>query len=226
MRNGLNIEEFLALRNSFSVYQDEAKKLSEENKLEFREMIENLNSYANAKEKGTKLEQLVLFIINKTAIFEGIENVRTSTNEIDILIRLSDVGKVMLTDKLINLKSDILLAECKNYGKSKIDVTMVGKFCSLLLQSPSRVGLFISINGFKGKGNWDSAKGLAKKFYYYKENDKYFILDIRLAEIEDYVFNKSFVDLIEDKIENIELDTNYKNLIKRHEAEDYFKKNK
>lgn len=226
MRDGFNIEEFLKMRNSFSLFKNEAKNLSDNDKLEFKKMLKDLKLYANAKEKGTKFEQLVLFVINKIAIFEGIENVRTSTNEIDILIRLSDVGKIMLNDNLINIKSNVLLAECKNYENSKIDVTMVGKFCSLLLNSPSRIGLFISINGFKGRGKWDSAKGLAKKFYYYKEseNEKYFILDITLSEIQEYVLNKSFVDLIEEKITEIELDTEYKNLIEKHEAEGYFKK--
>lgn len=63
------------------------------------------------------------------------------------------------------------------------------------------------------------------KFYYHKEgeDEKYFILDITLTEIKEYVLNKSFIKLIEEKIEELEFNTSYENLIINHEVEDYFK---
>lgn len=94
-------------------------------------MCKQIESYENVKDKGNKLENLVYFIVDNTPIFEGYKNIRTSTNEVDIIVRLSDIGRMMLSNNLIDLKSNEIIIECKNYDKRKIDVTWVGKFCSL-----------------------------------------------------------------------------------------------
>lgn len=218
---GCTLEQYTTIINSLPLLKDQSISISEDNKKIFFDMCDEINKYNNAKEKGNRLEELVYFLIDNTPIFEGYRNIRTSTNEIDIVVFLSDIGKMMLANKLIDLKSDEILIECKNYDKRKIDVTWVGKFCGLLLQSPARVGILISHKGFRGN-KWDSAKGLSKKFYYYKERDeeKQYVLDITLEELKKYVKENNFVELIISKIVGMENDTEYKHFISKHPAED------
>lgn len=220
---GWSLEQFTQIVDSLSLIKEQSISLSEANKKKFLEMCNQINTFDNAKDKGNKLENLVCFIVDNTPIFEkGYQNIRTSTNEVDIIIRLSDIGKMMLANNLIDLKANEILVECKNYDKQKIDVTWVGKFCSLLLQSPARVGILISHKGFKGRTSWDSAKGLAKKFYYYKEKyeEKQYVLDITLDELKKYVEDNSFVELISSKIIGLENDTRFEHFISKHPAED------
>lgn len=220
------LEQYMSIANSLPLLKDQSISISESNKDIFFKMCDEIDNYTNAKEKGNKLEDLLYFLIDNTPIFEGYRNLRTSTNEVDIVIRLSDLGRMMLANNLIELKSNEILVECKNYDKRKIDVTWVGKFCSLLLQSPARVGILISHKGFRGRGEWDSAKGLSKKFYYYKERyeDKQYVLDITLNELKRYVRENNFVELILSKIIALENDTKYEQFISKHPAEDVFKK--
>lgn len=219
------LEQYISITNSLPLLKDQSISISESNKEIFFKMCDEIDNYKNAKEKGNKLEDLVYFLIDNTPIFEGYRNLRTSTNEVDIVIRLNDLGKMMLANNLIDLKSNEIIIECKNYDKRKIDVTWVGKFCSLLLQSPARVGILISHKGFKGN-KWDSAKGLAKKFYYHKERyeEKQYVLDITLNELKKYVRENNFVELILSKIAALENDTKYEQFISKHPAEDVLKK--
>lgn len=218
---GISLESYTNIINSLPLLREQSISLSNENKSKFAEMYSNLNQYDSSKDKGNKLEDLIFFIVDNTPIFKGYQNIRSSTNEVDIFIRLSDLGSMMLANNIIDLKSSQIIIECKNYDKKKIDVTWVGKFCSLLLQSPARVGIFISHKGFKGN-KWDSAKGLAKKFYYYKEriDEKKYVLDITLNEIVKSVNDDNFVELILNKIISLENDTKYENFITKHPAEE------
>lgn len=219
---GISLASYLNIINSLHLLKEQSISLSDENKNKFTEMCKRLDEYESSKDKGNKLENLIFFIIENTPIFEAYPNIRSSTNEVDIFIKLNDLGNMMLANKIIDLKSNQIIIECKNYDKTKIDVTWVGKFCSLLLQSPARVGILISHKGFKGKGKWDSAKGLAKKFYYYKErtDEKKYILDITLNEIKQSVNDNNFVELILNKIIALENDTKYENFITKHPAEE------
>ena len=221
---GWSLEQFTQIVDNLSLIKDQSISISNENKEKFSEMCKQIESYKNAKDKGNKLENLVYFIIDNTPIFEGYQNIRTSTNEVDIIVRLSDIGRMMLSNNLIDLKANEIIIECKNYDKRKIDVTWVGKFCSLLLQSPARVGILISHKGFKGN-KWDSAKGLAKKFYYYKEKykEKQYVLDMTLSEIKKSVQENNFVELILSKIIAMENDTKYEHFLSKHPAEDNLK---
>lgn len=218
---GIALESYTNIINSLPLLREQSISLSDENKNKFADMYANLNNYSSSKDKGTKLEDLIFFIIDNTLIFEGYQNIRSSTNEVDIFIKLSDLGNMMLANNIIDLKSSQIIIECKNYDKKKIDVTWVGKFCSLLLQGSARVGILISHKGFKGY-KWDSAKGLAKKFYYYKEriDEKKYVLDITLNEIVKSVNSDNFVELVLNKIVALENDTKYENFITKHPNEE------
>lgn len=111
--------------------------------------------------KGAALEELVRFLLKISGgIFVVNRNLRTSTNEIDDLITLTPKGKILLSHKLINNRLDTFLGECKNYRKS-VDVTYIGKFCSLLLTGNVRLGILFSYHGVSGSG-WSNGAGLIR----------------------------------------------------------------
>ena len=115
------------------------------------------------KERGEKLEEIVTYLLQISGnLFEVIQNVRTETNEVDQVIKLTQAGKYLKENGIINNKYETFLGECKNYGK-KVSVTYVGKFCSLLLTTGTKLGILFSYNGVTGNG-WKDSKGLIKKF--------------------------------------------------------------
>lgn len=159
----------------------------------------------NTKDKGNKLEDLVTFIFENLNIFEVFKNRRSSTNEIDLVIRLTDIG--MLAKKYGLFPFDnvsIFNVECKNYNK-KIDVTWVGKFYSLLSTCSQRFGLIFSKKGFTSKSKWTDAKGLVKKILL---KDGIYILDINLKHLKDLANGKNFLDIIRDEKDALDLDIN------------------
>ena len=111
-------------------YKEKLKKFTESNS----------SSTVSNKEKKESLEDLVSFISKKTNLFTVYENIKTSTNEIDLLLSLKKPTGSIIFEKMIALNNDRVLLECKNYNK-KIDVTWIGKFYSLLRTSKTRIGL-------------------------------------------------------------------------------------
>ena len=223
---GYSVEEYMQTKKRLLLMKNFVFNITQDKYDELKKLLDEIiEEHDGAKAHGTKLEDAVFFLLNNTEAFKVIKNVRSSTNEIDLLVELSDMGKIFATDGQIDLKGHKFIIECKNYNK-KIDVTWVGKFCSLVNTSPVRLGILISNKGFKGLGKWDSSKGLAKKFYYFKECDdqKMYILDIQVDELKKLNPKFSFIDLIEAKIKELELDTKYTNLILPHESEGKFKK--
>ena len=94
---GWSLEQFTQIVDNLSLIKDQSISISNENKEKFFEMCKQIESYENVKDKGNKLENLVYFIVDNTPIFEGYKNIRTSTNEVDIIVRLSDIGRMMLS---------------------------------------------------------------------------------------------------------------------------------
>lgn len=229
--NDLPLEERnkLLINGSIASYENEkafTTEQLEEYKRLYQEFLESYTSKSNTK--GVYLEKLVRFIFQSSVFFTTLPNIHTSTNEIDVLVKLSDVGKQY--EQYIDMKGQYLLAECKNYGtesskkKKTIGVTWVGKFCSLLLfQTNARVGILFSHDGLAGRGKWDSAKGLVRKFHYFKEadSDKLYILDFNSNDFERLVNGECFLDLFHQKVEELECDTNIQQNITTHPAENH-----
>ena len=159
----------------------------------------------NTKDKGNKLEDLVAFIFENLSIFEVLKNKRSSTNEIDLIIRLTQEGFMVKHYGLFPF-DDIYIfnVECKNY-EDKIDVTWLGKFYSLLSTCSQKFGLIFSKKGFSGRGKWADAKGLAKKMLL---KDGIYILDINLKHLKELANGKNFLDIIRDEKDALELDIN------------------
>jgi hypothetical protein len=175
------------------------------------EKFETINSSSySQKEKGKALEEIVSFILNKSIIFEVYRNVSTSSNEIDLLVRLNKKGIYFITQGLLSFEQKFL-CECKNYN-SKISATWVGKFYSLLRVTSNKLGIIFSYHGLTGK-NWDDAIGLTKKFYL-KSCEK--IIDFNISDFKKLAEGESFIDLINNKIFALQNDTNINKFIKEH----------
>lgn len=223
-RNGQTLTEVLEQVNGhFSA--KELCKMTLEQKGKYSELIQhctNVNSdqAATTKEKGEVLEQLASHLLETlSAIFKIDNNLKTNTNEMDIFVSLSPAGKLLQSNGLINPLYDQFIVECKNYSK-KIDVTYVGKFCSLLLTNQIQLGILISYHGVTGR-NWSDASGLIKKFYLHKEDKekRYCIIDFNLKDFKKIGEGENFLEIVEEKLLSLQLDTDYSRYLSKQDAE-------
>ncbi len=192
---------------------EDFKKLHNDN-LKYN-MSKNLHNL-----KGECLESLVSHLLKVSGnIFYVDRNLRTSTNEIDQVVCLTNMGKMLLGHNLINKKLDTFLCECKNYNKS-ISVTYIGKFCSLLLTNQIKLGIIFSYHGISGIG-WRDGSGLVKKFYLSKENveDRYCIINFSIKEFDSILNGKNLLQIIDEQIKSLQLDTDYSKYLQKHPAE-------
>lgn len=170
--------------------------------------------------KGEALENLVSYLLKISGgIFYVDRNLRTSTNEIDQLVSLTPKGKILLSYHLLNPKLENFLGECKNYDKS-ISVTYIGKFCSLLLTNNIKLGIMFSYHGVSGT-SWSNGAGLIKKFYLHKEKleDRYCIINFSIKEFEAILDGKNLLQIIDEQLTSLQLDTDYSKYLSRHPAE-------
>lgn len=177
----------------------------------------NSSTKSSNKEKKESLEHLVSFIANKTNLFTVHENVKTSTNEIDLLLTLKKPTGSIIFEKCILSNDDTVLLECKNYNK-KIDVTWIGKFYSLLRTSKTKLGVIFSYNGFTGE-DWKDGTGLAKKIFL---TDNTLVLDFSLEDFQEISNGTSILKIIKTKIQCLKNDTLIHNYISKHPLEGNF----
>lgn len=139
------------------------------------------------KQQGDLLENYITKLVESCRLFEILLNVRTTGNEIDLLLRLTDEGKYLRKNEIIPLWiKDYILIECKNY-RTNIGITYVNKFHSLMNLTGSTLGLFISYKGLTGqkKSGWQDAHGFIKKLtlIHSKFNNEPLILDINNKQL-------------------------------------------
>lgn len=168
------------------------------------------------RKKGKKLEDLASVIFNSADIYEEKNNLRDHTNEIDLLLIVGDYNRIHRCLLPEYLQDDILI-ECKNYNRN-ISVDWVGKFFSLLTTHDNKLGIIFSFKSFSGPGEWQAAKGLAKKLFL---SEKRAILNIELKDIKEMLDNKeNIVSLIEKKYDALRHHVDFKDFIKKHPAEE------
>lgn len=176
---------------------------------------ENLNML-----KGKSLENLVTYLLKISGdLFHVDQNLRTTTNEIDQVFIPKTKGKMLIANGIISKKYELFLGECKNYNKS-VSVTYIGKFCSLLLSNQIKLGIMFSYHGISGK-DWSEASGLVKKFYLHKEKeeDRYCIIDFSKDDFIAIDKGENFLQIIENKLLSLRLDTDYTKFLSKHPAE-------
>lgn len=231
MNNEINTLELLQKLNDDFTY-DVICKISDEQKLEYRKKLDSFLKYNGMKDsdtgapqnlkalKGRSLEELATYLLEISGdLFEVKQNLRTSTNEIDQVFIPKPKAKVLIANGIISKKYELFIGECKNYN-STVDVTYVGKFCSLLLTNQIKLGILFSYHGISGSG-WSNASGLVKKFYLHKEKDedRYCIIEFTKDDFIAIDKGENFLQIIENKLMNLRFDTDYTKYLSKHPAE-------
>jgi hypothetical protein len=117
------------------------------------------------KETGDILEDLVKFIFSSIPMFSYAGKIRTNSNEIDHIVKLSNEGRVLKADNLVDICQNYFIGESKNYDDT-ISVTWINKLYSLMSSTGTKLGIVFSYHGLTGAGTcrgWQEAKGFAKK---------------------------------------------------------------
>lgn len=214
-KQGLTPQEYFALLDQKEEMYKELGRLSDSVMEEYKVLLQkfiSVNSKALSKDKaklktfntthkGKALEELVVFLLEKTRLFKVHKNIRNTTNEIDQLLDLTFIGDHF--KEHLPFSGSIFLSECKNYSKA-IDVTWIGKFHSLLVSNQSRYGFLFSYHGFTGTG-WNNATGLAKKLYLHRERmeDKIHIIDFNYRDFNLIAEGHSFLEILDSKIKEL-----------------------
>lgn len=196
-------------------------EFSDEEKQKYNELLDRFK-YTNSsnctnQEKGTALEELATFTIESSHIFEIYKNIRTSTNELDQLVKISDSQRILTSLKIVDERLFNFIGECKNY-QTRVPVTYVGKVCSLLNTTQNKICILFSYKGVTGK-DWEESCGLIKKFYLSKENlnERFCIIDFNINDFEIIKNGGNFLQIIEDKILALKNDTDYSIFMSEHE---------
>jgi hypothetical protein len=219
-------EEIDKMINMFKSCDEEYsyKKICEyttEQKIKYSELLSELkktnSSKCSTQEKGKALEDIATFVLYTGGMFDVYQNIRTSTNELDQLVKANCKGKILCASGIIDNRFKNFIGECKNY-KDKVSVTYVGKVCSLLSTTQNKMCILFSYNGITGS-SWEEASGLARKFYLSKENvdDRFCIIDFNINDFEDIDKGNNFLQIIEEKIIALQNDTDYLKLSSTHE---------
>ncbi|MET4548090.1 restriction endonuclease [Lactococcus lactis] len=175
------------------------------------------NNFETTKKQGDALEDLTSIIFNVHKLYDIKRNVRTSTNEIDLKFRLSDIGFLMKNNTNYYLEEEFLV-ECKNYS-TPVSVTYIGKFSSLMRVSRIKQGIFISKKGLTGGNDRKrDSKGLIKKIAL---RDASYILDFELSDFKNLA-GKSLQEILFAKRESLRLDVEFDDLIEHHNLESEF----
>lgn len=216
INDAFNLKEYMLAQVDKEIdYMDKVLRYSSDEAREYERLLnkfkETNGSDASTKIKGLALEDLVKYIIDKSVIFEGYQNLRTSSNEIDILVRLNDRGRHLKTYGL-QIPNEKFIAECKNY-KTSIGSTWVGKFASLMNYTHNTLGILFSYHGLSGSG-WNEGTGLTKKLLL--SDKKTHIIDFNMHDFNLLLEGKSFNSIINDKIFALSQDISVEHLITIH----------
>lgn len=198
-------------------------KLYEQLKRDSDHYKDNKRHMLTAQERGSLFEKMIgcLFFSGDTLLFHKVINCRTSTNEIDLLIRWSDVAIQNQINTIYDYMGSSFLCECKNY-EGGVSVTYVGKFYSLLKVNASNFGILFVSTKVKGRNKWDSAQGLIRKIAL---RDCIYIITIEWKDLTKiYNCETNILCLIRDKYYALKNDIEYEKYIEKHEMEDAFLK--
>ena len=217
--NAFNMFNHIAEQLKFEKICEFSKEQEKEYDLLLKELIKTNSSSCTSKEKGEALEKIATFVLRSGDIFDIYNNVRTTTNELDQLVRTNVKGKLLCSNGLIDSRLNNFIGECKNYD-SAVSVTYVGKICSLLTTTKNKICILFSYHGVSGKG-WYNAKGLIKKFYLSKENEneRFCIIDFTIDDFIAIKNGKNILQIVHDKIMALQNDTDYSKFMKPHDKE-------
>lgn len=217
-KSGYTLADFL--RDS-SRYNSTLLMMGDEDVKKYRELYNYIDQEGLAKgEKGKKLEELSTLLFQKSVInlFDVYNNCRTSTNEIDLLIRWTETARLAGINGAFPCFGESFLCECKNYD-GKVGVTYVGKFSSLMAVTSTDFGVMISWDGVTGRSNWNDSLGLIKKIAL---SEKRYIIVLDKVDLKKiYDRKESVFLLVYDKYTALKNEIDYSKYILKHEAENH-----
>lgn len=170
------------------------------------------------QEKGAKLETMtsVLFEKSVSALFDVYRNCRTSTNEIDLLIRWTENARMSKVNASFPCFGESFLCECKNYD-GKVNVTYVGKFCYLMNITNTSLGIMVAWEGVTARSKWSDSAGLIKKVAL--KEDKYVVVLDKNDFYRIYKKEANVFSIINDKYLALKNEIDYEKYILKHDAE-------
>lgn len=196
-------------------------EFNEEERKKYNILLENFkktnSSDSTTNQKGKALEDLAAYTIKTSHIFDIYKNLRTSTNELDQLVKINDQNRLLIGLNIVDSRLGNFIGECKNY-QNKIPVTYVGKVCSLLCTTQNKICILFSYHGVTGR-NWEDSMGLIKKFYLAKgkTDERFCIIDFNIKDFEEIAKGNNFLQIIENKMLALKIDTDYSTFITEHE---------
>ena len=213
---GYTLSDFM---RDASKYNSSLVQMKDEDLTEFQRLYDEIDKGNLSRgEKGKKLEELTTLLFEKSVVnlLQVYKNCRTSTNEIDLLVKWTDQANLSGISQSFSFLGDSFLFECKNY-EGAVGVTYVGKFCSLMLVTNTDFGVMISWDGVTGRSKWSDSQGLIKKFAL---SAKKYIIVLEKNDIEKiYTRKKNLFSLIHDKYLALKDDIDYQKYIATHDAE-------
>lgn len=168
-----------------------------------------------SREKGLILEEIAGQILNIRNVYTKHDRVLCDSNEIDLVMQPS-TNNCIYERFLPKYMREDFLVECKNH-KKPIDVTLVGKFYSLVMYKSAKLGIMFTNQPLTGEHEWDAAIGLTKKL---NLKSKVIIINVTISEIKNILQNNGvFIDLISEKVNKIIYHTDFRSNISMHPAE-------
>ncbi len=150
----------------------------------------------NTTEKGEQLRVFTEYLLRLVKIFES-ANLKTRTNELDCVVK--NKVKFIGIPHFLNDIGFYFIVECKN-EKKKPNNTYILKLKGILDTCNKKCGVIVSI-----MEQTKDSKILANKFFL---AEKLHLININYKDLENVVYNNlNFLDLFENKIMEVELDT-------------------
>ncbi len=207
------MNNFISVENSVTDRLNNKLTYLDTNELAKKELIgykNNLDLFHRGElgetkttDQGDLLEDFFEHLFKNIRALKYLRNVRTGSNEIDVFIKLTREGRQLRANEIIpSWFPDSMLIECKNYT-SRVGVTYVNKFKSVIDLSSTNFGSFISYKGLAGqdKSGWQDAHGLIYKYglMHLANEKKPLILNISNNEINRLVdLDFDFFEWIEE----------------------------
>lgn len=150
----------------------------------------------NTTEHGEQLRYFTEYLLRLVKIFES-ANLKTRTNELDCVVK--NKVKFIGIPHFLNDIGFYFIVECKN-EKKKPNNTYILKLKGILDTCNKNCGVIVSI-----MEQTKDSKILANKFFLL---EKIHLININYKDLENVVYNNlNFLDLFENKIMEVELDT-------------------